>query len=154
MQDITDQVLEHLETSLHKLQTIRGLIEWNRLSQNEVTLQMIEERVKEQLAEQLGQNHFEELASQTLASYSAEDKETTVEIIGHYLQNELYRYHLLSVISDQWVDYLTKVEALRVSIGLEAYAQRDPLVQYKGTRHRNVCHSASRYSPGSHQPRV
>ena len=31
-----------------------------------------------------------------------------------------------------WVEYLTKVEALRVSIGLEAYAQRDPLVQYKG----------------------
>jgi preprotein translocase subunit SecA len=30
------------------------------------------------------------------------------------------------------VEYLTKVEALRVSIGLEAYAQRDPLVQYKG----------------------
>jgi preprotein translocase subunit SecA len=30
------------------------------------------------------------------------------------------------------VDYLTKVEGLRVSIGLEAYAQRDPLVQYKG----------------------
>jgi preprotein translocase subunit SecA len=29
------------------------------------------------------------------------------------------------------VEYLTKVEALRVSIGLEAYAQRDPLVQYK-----------------------
>jgi preprotein translocase subunit SecA len=36
------------------------------------------------------------------------------------------------VISDLWVDYLTKVEALRVSIGLEAYAQRDPLVMYKG----------------------
>jgi preprotein translocase subunit SecA len=30
-----------------------------------------------------------------------------------------------------WVDYLTRIEALRVSIGLEAYAQRDPLVQYK-----------------------
>jgi len=30
-----------------------------------------------------------------------------------------------------WVEYLTKVEALRVSIGLEAYGQRDPLVQYK-----------------------
>jgi preprotein translocase subunit SecA len=29
------------------------------------------------------------------------------------------------------VDYLTRVEGLRVSIGLEAYAQRDPLVQYK-----------------------
>ena len=53
------------------------------------------------------------------------------EILGRYLQNELYRFILLRVISDQWVDYLTKVEALRVSIGLEAYAQRDPLVQYK-----------------------
>ncbi len=29
------------------------------------------------------------------------------------------------------MDYLTRVEALRVAIGLEAYAQRDPLVQYK-----------------------
>jgi len=38
----------------------------------------------------------------------------------------------LSAFSELWVEYLTKVEALRVSIGLEAYAQRDPLVQYKG----------------------
>jgi preprotein translocase subunit SecA len=29
------------------------------------------------------------------------------------------------------VDYLTRVEALRVSVGLEAYAQSDPLVKYK-----------------------
>jgi preprotein translocase subunit SecA len=30
-----------------------------------------------------------------------------------------------------WVEYLTRMEALRISIGMEAYAQRDPLVQYK-----------------------
>ena len=39
---------------------------------------------------------------------------------------------LLAATSELWVDYLTRIEALRVSIGLEAYAQRDPLVQYKG----------------------
>jgi preprotein translocase subunit SecA len=44
---------------------------------------------------------------------------------------ELYRQLLLSVITELWVDYLTQMEALRVSIGLEAYGQRDPLVQYK-----------------------
>jgi preprotein translocase subunit SecA len=38
---------------------------------------------------------------------------------------------LLAATSELWVDYLTRIEALRVSIGLEAYAQRDPLVQYK-----------------------
>jgi preprotein translocase subunit SecA len=37
----------------------------------------------------------------------------------------------LGSITELWVDYLTRVEALRVSVGLEAYAQRDPLVQYK-----------------------
>jgi preprotein translocase subunit SecA len=29
------------------------------------------------------------------------------------------------------VEYLTRMEALRVSISMESYAQRDPLVQYK-----------------------
>ena len=29
------------------------------------------------------------------------------------------------------MEYLTKMEALRVSISMESYAQRDPLVQYK-----------------------
>jgi preprotein translocase subunit SecA len=46
--------------------------------------------------------------------------------------NEVHRQLLLSATTELWVDYLTRIEALRVSIGLEAYAQRDPLVQYKG----------------------
>jgi preprotein translocase subunit SecA len=29
------------------------------------------------------------------------------------------------------VEYLTRMEALRVSISMESYAQKDPLVQYK-----------------------
>jgi preprotein translocase subunit SecA len=52
-------------------------------------------------------------------------------VLGERLQNQIYREILLGVISQLWVDYLTRVDALRVSIGLEAYAQRDPLVQYK-----------------------
>ncbi|MCE7905052.1 MAG: hypothetical protein DYG87_04535 [Anaerolineae bacterium CFX3] len=50
---------------------------------------------------------------------------------GSRLLNESRRRLLLSAITELWVDYLTRVEALRVAIGLEAYAQRDPLVQYK-----------------------
>ncbi len=55
----------------------------------------------------------------------------TAEEIGRRIQNQIYRQVLLGAITELWVDYLTRVEALRVSIGLEAYAQRDPLVQYK-----------------------
>jgi preprotein translocase subunit SecA len=34
------------------------------------------------------------------------------------------------------VDYLTRMEALRISIRLEAYAQRDPLVEYKAQAYK------------------
>jgi preprotein translocase subunit SecA len=51
--------------------------------------------------------------------------------IGHTIQTQIYRQVLLGAITELWVDYLTRVEALRVSVGLEAYAQSDPLVKYK-----------------------
>ena len=53
------------------------------------------------------------------------------EEMGHGIQTQIYRQVLLGAITELWVDYLTRVEALRVSVGLEAYAQSDPLVKYK-----------------------
>jgi preprotein translocase subunit SecA len=53
------------------------------------------------------------------------------EELGHSIQTQIYRQVLLGAITELWVDYLTRVEALRVSVGLEAYAQSDPLVKYK-----------------------
>jgi preprotein translocase subunit SecA len=58
--------------------------------------------------------------------------EAELKKVGREVLNQVHRELLLRAISEQWVEYLTSVEALRVSIGLEAYAQRDPLVQYKG----------------------
>ena len=55
-----------------------------------------------------------------------------VNELGKRMQTQIYRQVLLGAITELWVEYLTRVEALRISIGLEAYAQRDPLVQYKG----------------------
>jgi preprotein translocase subunit SecA len=45
--------------------------------------------------------------------------------------NDLLRELMLSVVSMQWVDYLTAIEGLREGIGLQAFGQRDPLVEYK-----------------------
>ena len=58
--------------------------------------------------------------------------EAQIRDVGRQVLNQVHRDLLLRAITEQWVEYLTRVEALRVSIGLEAYAQRDPLVQYKG----------------------
>ena len=66
-----------------------------------------------------------------MASLGESDREALTASIGKYILNEVRRQLLLGATSELWVEYLTRIEALRVSIGLEAYAQRDPLVQYK-----------------------
>jgi preprotein translocase subunit SecA len=45
--------------------------------------------------------------------------------------SDLLRELMLSIVSSQWVDYLTAIEGLREGIGLQAFGQRDPLVEYK-----------------------
>jgi preprotein translocase subunit SecA len=41
------------------------------------------------------------------------------------------RWVMLETIDQKWVDYLTTMENFRENISLEAYGQRDPLVEYK-----------------------
>jgi len=38
---------------------------------------------------------------------------------------------MLQTIDRQWMEYLTQMEHFREGIGLRAYGQRDPLVEYK-----------------------
>ena len=44
---------------------------------------------------------------------------------------ELERVILLKVIDRKWMDHIDDMEQLRQGIGLQAYGQRDPLVEYK-----------------------
>ncbi len=44
---------------------------------------------------------------------------------------EIERVILLKVIDRKWMDHIDDMEQLRQGIGLQAYGQRDPLVEYK-----------------------
>ncbi|HSV86230.1 MAG TPA: hypothetical protein VLH85_06625 [Levilinea sp.] len=130
--EMTRRVLNHLQAALERLQEARGTTEWNFLYQNQASLDRIDERRRARLVEAFGVDQFEEIASTPVTAFDQNERSLVIRTLGGYSQNEVYRDLLLRVISEQWVEYLTRVEALRVSIGLEAYAQRDPLVQYKG----------------------
>ncbi|HEX7556054.1 MAG TPA: hypothetical protein VF338_05470, partial [Leptolinea sp.] len=130
--EMTETVLKHLEDGIDALRTAMGRAEWDRLLQNNITLAQVDTAVQAKFIEALGEESYQSSSSLPLAELDEEFKDIVCEVIGTKIQTEIYRHILLGVISDLWVEYLTKVEALRVSIGLEAYAQRDPLVQYKG----------------------
>ncbi len=123
-QDINDDVMDHLHEAEEVLRATWGQSEEARLRMNASRLADFGDAAR--IA--FGENRIGEAVS----NLSEEDRARLVDSIGRYVLNEVHRQLLLSAFSELWVEYLTKVEALRVSIGLEAYAQRDPLVQYKG----------------------
>jgi preprotein translocase subunit SecA len=89
------------------------------------------ETTRRGLFEALEEERFNQLKDTTLGSLPSEVMPSVIDELGRQSLTEIYRQLILGVITELWVDYLTQMEALRVSIGLEAYAQRDPLVQYK-----------------------
>ncbi len=58
-----------------------------------------------------------------------ETKETEFPEVEQF--RELERVVLLKVIDRKWMDHIDDMDQLRQGIGLQAYGQRDPLVEYK-----------------------
>jgi preprotein translocase subunit SecA len=54
-----------------------------------------------------------------------------VEEVGADLMPLVERDVMLQTVDWQWMEYLTQMEHFREGIGLRAYGQRDPLVEYK-----------------------
>ncbi|HUZ90248.1 MAG TPA: preprotein translocase subunit SecA [Candidatus Acidoferrales bacterium] len=47
------------------------------------------------------------------------------------LCRQVERFVLLRTVDQKWIDYLTTMEHFKEGVGLQAYGQRDPLVEYK-----------------------
>jgi preprotein translocase subunit SecA len=126
---IADDVLEHLEGAQHAIRQAWGQVELARL--NTVNFADIDADARQAILDVIGQADDPGAPSQPLSALTDEQKTVLIDELGRRTLTGIYRQLLLSVITELWVEYLTQMEALRVSIGLEAYAQRDPLVQYK-----------------------
>ena len=61
-----------------------------------------------------------------MAAYLAKEEQVGVE-----LMRSVERWVLLNTIDGKWIEYLTQMEHFREGIGLVAYGQRDPLIEYK-----------------------
>ncbi len=66
------------------------------------------------------------LQEKTHAVYEAREKE-----LGSETMRELERVVLLRIIDEKWMDHIDAMDQLRNGIGLRAYAQKDPLIEYR-----------------------
>jgi preprotein translocase subunit SecA len=66
-----------------------------------------------------------------LFAAATETYDKKVEEVGADLMPLVERDVMLQTVDWQWMEYLTQMEHFREGIGLRAYGQRDPLVEYK-----------------------
>ncbi len=69
---------------------------------------------------------LEDLKADAHAAYDGRE-----EALGDEVMRELERRVLLSVLDRKWREHLYEMDYLREGIGLRAYSQRDPLVEYQ-----------------------
>ncbi len=128
-EEITADVLTHLQAAQAAIQREWGLSTLTSLGEN--PLAALNDKARAGLYTALGEETLKAIEHQPVSALLPEVRTQVADELGRQALTEVYRELLLRVISNLWVEYLTQMEALRVSIGLEAYAQRDPLVQYK-----------------------
>ena len=68
----------------------------------------------------------EELKKKALEIYSQKEQEITSEQL-----RELERVVMLKVVDEKWMNHIDSMDELKNGIGLRAYGQKDPVVQYR-----------------------
>ena len=104
--------------------------EWDLNELNELLLPIIplEPITEESISDVKNMKELKQhLKEEAVLLYEA--KETEFPEIEQF--RELERVVLLKVIDRKWMDHIDDMDQLRQGIGLQAYGQRDPLVEYK-----------------------
>ena len=69
---------------------------------------------------------IDELVKKATEKYNEKEKE-----FGEQEMRELERVVLLKVVDEKWMEHIDNMDELKNGIGLRAYAQKDPVVQYR-----------------------
>ncbi len=103
--------------------------EWNikGLSEYLVDIFQIKHIIDEdKLADMSREDLREIIIERAQAAYEKKEEE-----LGYDTMRELERYIMLKIVDQKWMDHIDAMEQLREGIGLRAYGQRDPVIEYK-----------------------
>lgn len=88
---------------------------------------LVDIKITQESFEQLGRDGMKEIiANAAIEFYNKKEK-----MLGSELMARLERYAVLSVIDERWKEHLREMDDLKEGIGLRAYGQKDPLLEYK-----------------------
>ncbi len=162
--DLKEQVIEYAEKTMSEI--VDAYIN-PELPPEEWQLDKMVDKVKEfiYLLEDLEPEHLEDMTVGEIKTFLHEEvrkaydiKEHQIDSVQPGLMRQAERFFILQQIDTLWREHLQAMDALRESIGLRGYGQKDPLIEYKQEGYemflemmsdirRNVVYSLFQFQP-------
>jgi preprotein translocase subunit SecA len=164
--DLKEQVIQYAEKTMDDI--VDAYVN-PELPQEEWQLDQLVEKVKEfvYLLQDLEPQHLDDMMVGDIKTFLHEEvrkaydlKEAQVDQIQPGLMRQAERFFILQQIDTLWREHLQSMDALRESVGLRGYGQKDPLIEYKQEGYetflemmidirRNVVYSLFQFQPQS-----
>ena len=91
----------------------------------------LDEHSQKHLFEQIETRHDVDDKKEFLSTLAEDIFKKRKEDVTPVLMNQLIKAVSLQVIDNLWMDHLTAMEDLRIGVRLQAFSQKDPLIEYK-----------------------
>ncbi|MEH2295393.1 preprotein translocase subunit SecA [Nostoc sp.] len=136
-QDLKEQVIKYAEKTMDDIVDYYINID---LPSEEWELEKLVEKVKEfvYLLADLLPNQLEDMSVSEIKAFLHEQvriaydlKEAQIDQVQPGLMRQGERFFILQRIDTLWREHLQQMDALRESVGLRGYGQKDPLIEYK-----------------------
>ncbi len=168
-QDLKERVIEYAERTMDDI--VDAYVNPD-LPAEEWDLTSMVNKVKEfvYLLADLEPSQLDDLSIEEIKTFLYEQvriaydlKEAQIDQIQPGLMRQAERFFILQQIDTLWREHLQQMDALRESVGLRSYGQKDPLIEYKSEGYelfldmmtdirRNVVYSLFQFQPQVQQP--
>ena len=162
--DLKEQVIQYAEKTMSEI--VDAYVN-PELPPEEWKLDKMVDKAKEfiYLLEDVEPSHLEDMTVNEMKTFLHEEvrkaydiKENQIDSMQPGLMRQAERFFILQQIDTLWREHLQAMDALRESIGLRGYGQKDPLIEYKQEGYemflemmidirRNVVYSLFQFQP-------
>ncbi|MEL6502051.1 MAG: preprotein translocase subunit SecA, partial [Cyanobacteria bacterium J06623_1] len=162
--DLKEQVIQYAEKTMGEI--VDAYVN-PELPPEEWKLDKMVDKAKEfiYLLEDVEPEHLEDMTVSEMKNFLCEEvrkaydlKEHQIDSMQPGLMRQAERFFILQQIDTLWREHLQAMDALRESIGLRGYGQKDPLIEYKQEGYemflemmidirRNVVYSLFQFKP-------
>ncbi len=167
--DLKEQVIQYAEKTMSEI--VDAYVNPD-LPPEEWKLDKLVDKAKEfiYLLEDVEPAHLEDMTVSEMKTFLHEEvrkaydiKENQIDSMQPGLMRQAERFFILQQIDTLWREHLQAMDALRESIGLRGYGQKDPLIEYKQEGYemflemmidirRNVVYSLFQFQPQPQPP--